>query len=114
GGRAQSGRILEHPDRGLERERLRRLAMDPRFAHPLDDRLRAVWIELELGRQQHHLVQAGTDTQLLALLHKGLALALDGLALHAALAKIAKAVAGEVAQRPADRAGQADETLQAG
>ena len=83
--RAQAGRIAKQPGRGLVTEWLRGLVLDPRLAQPLDDRGRRIGLQLELGGQQHRLVEvapAGLEVQIIAVAHLHLATRIEHLDLH--------------------------------
>src|SRR3954467_14053459 len=69
GGSAEATRVLEQPARGLEAQRLARLALDPGLAHALDERAGVVAVQLELGAEDHRVIEVAPvvgEAQLLA------------------------------------------------
>ena len=87
-----------------------RLACDPGPPHPLDDGIRVVGVQLELGREQHRVVErVGGVGQLVAVARLHLAGRVDDLDAAEVLADLAGAVADVLVQGAADGAGDADQ-----
>src|SRR5262249_35870202 len=116
-GSVHSLRIAEQPRCGLKTERLVRLSLDPGFSQAFDDRIRIIPLELELGAQEHRVIQVTPsvgEAELVALANLNGALFIAALGRAHEPADLIRALAGISADGAADRAGNPDQGLQSG
>ena len=114
---AHAARILEDAAGVLVGHRQVGLLDDPLLLHPLGDLVRIFFFELELGVEDHQLVEAALaigEHEVVALARDDLAAAGHDGGAAGPLADVAAVRAGVAVQRAADRAGNADERFESG